>query len=35
MIFYAAAAADSHRLSRTLAQSALPNAPVRRPRASK
>ena len=32
MIFYAAAAADSRRLTRSLAQSALPKAPVRRER---
>jgi hypothetical protein len=30
MIFYAAAAADSRRLTRSLAQSALPKAPIRR-----
>ena len=30
MFFYAAAATESHRLSRALALSARPNAPVRR-----
>ena len=30
MFFYALAAADSRRLTRSLAQSALPHAPVRR-----
>ena len=33
MIFYAAAAADSRRLTRALALSARPDAPVRRARA--
>jgi hypothetical protein len=33
VIFFAAAAADSRRLTRTLAQSALPTAPIRRERA--
>jgi len=32
MMFYAAAAADSRRLTRAVALSALPNAPVRRGR---
>jgi hypothetical protein len=32
MIFYAAAHADSRRLSLALAQSALPHAPIRRER---
>jgi len=33
MIFYAAAAADSRRLTRALALSARPHAPIRRERA--
>jgi hypothetical protein len=32
MIFYAAAHADTRRLTRALALSALPNAPIRRER---
>jgi hypothetical protein len=32
MIFYAAAAADSRRLTRSLALSARPHAPIRRER---